>query len=80
MMYFRDRAEQDNAAKKIIEDYRAAAALCIQIKPIIALFDGKVYNCRFDKKIAEIDRIFCKKTEYNFCIYISIQIIIIIIN
>lgn len=72
MMYFRDREEQDNAIKKIIEDYRTAAALCTRIKPIIAAFDGKVYNCRLVKKLAEIGRIYCKKTEYYFSIYVYI--------
>lgn len=62
------REKQDEAARKKIEAYREAAALCARIKPVIAAFDGKVYNCRFDKKIAEYGRLFVHRNSYNFSI------------
>lgn len=54
MAYYGSREDRDRAARNIIADKREMAALFAAIRPIIQDFDGRVYNCRFDRALKEI--------------------------
>lgn len=53
--------EQKKLARRKAEGYRSITKIMPEVKKIISEFDGKVYNCRFDKALSE------KLSEY--CIY-----------
>lgn len=63
--YYTD-GDKEKAAKRLAEDYREAARLFTEIRPVIESFDGKVFNCRFEKALQEKTgrRIYCRK-EYE---------------
>ena len=60
--YYTDE-DKEKAAKRLAEDHREAAQLFTVIRPVITEFDGKVYNCRFEKALQDKTgrRIYCRK-------------------
>lgn len=53
MRNYRSTEEQQKDIQSRIESYRAAAAQAPAIIKVLRQFDGKVYNCRLDKALAE---------------------------
>ena len=63
--------DANKQARQRVNDYKRAAELIPVIIPVIKGFDGKVYNCRFDKalKAATDNAVYVDKTDYIFTIY-----------
>lgn len=78
-MFYGSREDQDKKTRSKIDAIRQAAGLYPIIRDIVAAFDGKVYNCRLEKALKEVDRhiyvekrfnclsIGCYVTNYNEC-------------
>lgn len=71
MRFYGNIEEANKEAYKIVNDYRIAASYILAITKVVKDFDGKVYNCRFDKalKAATDNRVYVDKTQYYFQIY-----------
>ena len=67
--YFTNEAKE-TAAKRLAEDHREAARLFAEIRPVIESFDGKVFNCRFEKALQDHTgrRVFCRKENEKWII------------
>ena len=67
--------EKQKAAKAYSDGYRNAAGLYAAIKPVIESFDGKVYNCRFEKALQQIpgQKIYTEKRHTKINIYTYTQ-------
>lgn len=66
------RDQQDAAARRYIDTRRQAAALYPMIAEVVRAFDGKVYNCRFERALQERTgaRIICHKYTKGIGAYI----------
>ena len=65
-----NKIEKDTECMKQIKGLREAASLFPNIRKVVERFDGKCYNCRFDKAIKDIGPgIWVEKTKYYFRIY-----------
>lgn len=65
MGYYSSIEESNKAAETRIKGYREAAAMVPAVIEVIKKFDGKVYNCRFDKAIHELDSRIHAWKHYN---------------
>lgn len=52
-----------------IDTYKAAADLCGRLRPILERFDGKVYNCKLDKALKDLGRVYAEKHDNYVRIY-----------
>lgn len=68
--YYTD-GDKEKAAKRLAEDYREAARMFTEIKPVITQFDGKVFNCRLEKALQDHTgrRVFCRKELKCISVY-----------
>ncbi len=71
MRFYGNIEEAHQAARTRANAYRTAAGYINNVAKVVKEFDGKVYNCRFDKALKEATehRVFCNKTQYTFEIY-----------
>ena len=69
-MYWGSREEQDKRVKTEVAARREAAAAFPFIRPVLQQFNGKVYNCRFEKALQEAaegkapGRVYARKDDY----------------
>ena len=71
MSFYGNIEAANTAAHRIVDEYRNAASYILAVTKVVKDFDGKVYNCRFDKalKAATDNRVYVDKTQYYFQIY-----------
>lgn len=70
-MFYGSIEDQGKAIAAKVKTRRDAAALFPIIRDTALAFDGKVYNCRFEKALRERGTyIFTEKTQYYFEIYL----------
>lgn len=69
-MRYNTYEDKETAAKRLAEDHREAARLFAEIRPVIESFDGKVFNCRFEKALQDHTgrRVFCRKENEKWII------------
>jgi len=65
MINLYSREDQDTAAKTIAAHYREIANLFPIFRKVFQQFDGKVYNCRFEKALQEATGKYIR-TEWNY--------------
>lgn len=71
MSFYGNIEEANKEAHKIVNEYRTAAGYILAVTKVVKDFDGKVYNCRFDKALKEAteNRVYVDKKQYYFQIY-----------
>ena len=69
-MRYNTYEDKETAAKRLAEDHREAARLFTEIRPVIESFDGKMFNCRFEKALQDHTgrRVYCKKENEKWII------------
>lgn len=53
-MFFGNAQEKREEAQKEADALRFAASQICKVKKVVLAFDGKIYNCKFDKAIQEL--------------------------
>lgn len=72
MYGYYDEESRRNGCKKTAAAHRSAADLFPVIRKVFEQFDGKVYNCRFEKALQEAapdNRVYVHKREYAIEVY-----------
>ena len=71
-MGYYTREDQDKAIKAYIDDLQEAVNLFTAVRDVVQEFDGKVFNCRFEKALQDKSerRIYAKKEHSRINIYI----------
>lgn len=68
MRYYRTPEEQQKDTQSRIESYRQAAAQAPAIIRVLKQFNGKVYNCKLDKALADATENKIRVSErYGYC-------------
>lgn len=73
-MFYGTYDEKVGYINRLIEDYKITAGLFPLVRHVVDKFDGKVFNCRFEKALQETlgfpdVRIYAKKDSYNLSVY-----------